>query len=144
MNKLPIHYDTALLNKAFIGFDSLFKEFESKFENLNVTYPPYNVVKYDDNRYALEIAVTGFDPADVSVEIDNRTLVVNASQPETDDTGPQYVFRGLAGRNFTRKWALSEYMEVGEGKIKNGVLTIELTRVVPEALKPRTLKITAE
>jgi molecular chaperone IbpA len=144
MNQI-VRFDTNALNKALLGFDSLFDNFESRFANqINNTYPPYNILKHDDDSYELEIAVTGFAPDEIVVEIDQTQLIVKGQRNREEETEAQYLHRSLATRDFTRSWTLAEHMEVGEGKIKNGVLTIALTRVIPDALKPRQLKITAE
>jgi molecular chaperone IbpA len=144
-NHQLVRFDTNALNRALIGFDSLFDNFEHRFANqINNTYPPYNILKHDENSYELEIAVTGFDKDEITVEIDQNNLVVKGSKKEVDIDPPAYLHRSLATRDFTRSWQLGEHIEVSEGRIKNGVLTIELTRVVPEALKPRQLKLTAE
>lgn len=160
MNQL-VRFDTNALNKALLGFDSLFDNFENRFATqIQQNYPPYNILKHSEDSYEIEIAVTGFSPEEITVEIDQNQLIVKGER-KTDDgklldekeevrrqivrgEGPQYLHRSLATRNFTRSWTLAEHMEVGTGKIKNGILTIALTRVVPEALKPRVLKITAE
>jgi molecular chaperone IbpA len=92
----------------------------------------------------LEVAVTGFAQEEITVEIDQNQLIVKGERNRDEETDTQYIHRGLATRDFTRSWTLAEHMEVGEGRIKNGVLTIELKRVVPEALKPRVLKIKGE
>jgi molecular chaperone IbpA len=140
-----VRFDTSALNRALLGFDSMFDNFEQRFSNqINNTYPPYNILKHSDVSYEIEIAVTGFAPEEITVEIDQNQLVVKGERSRTEDSEAQYLHRGLATRDFTRSWTLAEHMEVGEGKIKNGVLTIALTRLVPEALKPRVLKIKAE
>lgn len=137
-------FDTHALNKALLGFDSLFDTIEHRVTNqINNTYPPYNILKHSEDSYELEIAVTGFATEEITVEIDQNQLIVKGERADTDSTA-QYIHRSLATRDFTRTWTLAEHMEVGAGKIKNGVLTISLTRVVPEALKPRQLKITSE
>ena len=144
-NHQLVRFDTNALNRALLGFDSLFDNFEQRFANqINNTYPPYNVIKHDEDTYEIEVAVTGFSKDEVTVEIDQNQLVVKGQRKEVEMTEPTYLHRGLASRDFTRSWTLAEHMEVKEGKIKNGVLTIELKRVVPEALKPRALKIKAE
>jgi molecular chaperone IbpA len=144
MNQQIVRFDTNALNRALLGFDSLFNDFEGRFANqIKDNYPPYNILKHSEDSYEIEVAVTGFAPEEVTVEIDQNQLVIKG-QRQREDADPQYLHRGLATRDFTRSWTLAEHMEVGEGKIKNGVLTIALTRVVPEALKPRQLKITAE
>lgn len=140
-----VRFDTSALNRALLGFDSMFDNFEQRFASqINNTYPPYNILKHSDDSYEIEIAVTGFAPEEVTVEIDQNQLVVKGMRPHVEDSKTQYLHRGLATRDFTRSWTLAEHMEVGEGKIKNGVLTIALTRLIPEALKPRVLKIKAE
>jgi molecular chaperone IbpA len=144
MNQL-VRYDTNALNRALLGFDNLFDNFEHRFANqINQNYPPYNILKHDDDSYELEIAVTGFEKSEITVEIDQNQLVVKGQRKDAEDVDTTYLHRGLATRDFTRSWTLAEHMEVGEGTIKNGVLTIELKRVVPEALKPRVLKLKAE
>ena len=144
MNQL-VRFDTNALNKALLGFDNLFDNFENRFANqIQQNYPPYNILKHSDDSYEIEIAVTGFAPEEITVEIDQTQLIVKGQRTRAEDSETQYLHRSLATRDFTRTWTLAEHMEVGEGKIKNGVLTIALTRVVPESLKPRQLKITAE
>jgi molecular chaperone IbpA len=144
MNQQIVRFDTNALNRALLGFDTLFNDFEGRFANqIKDNYPPYNILKHTEDSYEIEVAVTGFAPEEVTVEIDQNQLVIKGQRLREVDE-PQYLHRGLATRDFTRSWTLAEHMEVGEGKIKNGVLTIALTRIVPEALKPRQLKITAE
>lgn len=134
------------LNKAFLGFDSLFTDFEQRFANqVNSNYPPYNILKHGKDTYELQVAVTGFSPEEITVEVDQQQLVIKGEKREDDaDTEVQYIHRGLASRNFTRVLPLAEHIEVGDAKIKNGVLYVALNRVVPEALKPRVLKIKSE
>ena len=144
MNQL-VRFDTNTLNRALLGFDNLFDNFEQRFANqIQQNYPPYNILKNTDDSYELEIAVTGFTPEEITVEVDQNQLIVKGQKVEVDTPEPIFLHRGLASRNFTRSWTLAEHMVVGEGRIKNGVLTIELTRVVPEALKPRVLQLKAE
>ena len=138
-------FDTNALNRALVGFDTMFEDFEHRFANqLKDNYPPYNIVKHDEDTYEIEIAVTGFAKDEVIVEIDQNQLVVKGIRDKSNDVTAEFLHRGLALRDFTRSWTLAEHMEVGEGTIKNGVLTIELKRIVPEALKPRVLKIKGE
>lgn len=146
-NHQLVRFDTNSLNRTLLGFDTLFNDLEGRFANqINNAYPPYNILKHDENTYEIEIAVTGFAPDEITVEVDNNQLIVKGQRVDSEEvqTGPSYLHRGLASRDFTRSWTLAEHMEVGEGKIKNGVLTVILNRVVPDALKPRTVKITAE
>jgi len=144
-NHQLVRFDTNALNRALLGFDNLFDNFEQRFANqIQQNYPPYNILKHDEDTYEIEIAVTGFTPEEVTVEIDQNQLIVKGERKRDEDAEPQYLHRGLATRDFTRSWTLAEHMVVGEGRIKNGVLTVSLTREVPEALKPRVLKLKAE
>lgn len=137
-----VRFDTNALNRALLGFDTLFNDFERRFQNqINNNYPPYNIIKTGENSYELEIAVTGFEKEEVSVEIDQTQLIVRGERNRQDQDETVYLHHGLANRDFTRTWPLAEHIEVGEAKIKNGVLRIRLQRVIPEALKPRTIKI---
>ena len=140
-----VRFDTAALNRALVGFDQMFYDFEHRFATqLNNNYPPYNVLKYDENSYEIQIAVSGFEPDEISVEVDQSQLIVKGEHVDIQTETTEWLHRGLAARNFTRSWTLAEYMEVGEGRIKNGVLYITLRRIIPEALKPRKLKIKAD
>jgi molecular chaperone IbpA len=134
----------ANLNRALIGFDTLFENFENRFANqINSNYPPYNILKQGEDRYEIQIAVTGFSPDEISVQIDQDQLIIKGQSTNNDDA-TTYLHRGLAQRDFTRVFALAEHIEVGEASIKNGVLKIAITRIVPESLKPRVLKIKSE
>jgi molecular chaperone IbpA len=146
MTQQLTRFDTNSLNRALIGFDKFFDTFETRFANqINSTYPPYNIVKHDEDSYELQIAVTGFDKDEISVEIDQQNLIVRGTHSQSQsDEDPIFLVRGLATRNFTRMWQLGEHMEVNEGRIKNGILSIGLKRIIPESFKPRLLKITAE
>jgi molecular chaperone IbpA len=140
-----VRFDTNALNRALLGFDTMFNDFENRFATqLKDNYPPYNIVKHNDDSYKLEIAITGFTKDEITVEIDQNQLIVKGERDKNSDVNSEFLHRGLALRDFTRSWTLAEHMEVGEGIIKNGVLTIELKRIVPDALKPRVLKIKAE
>ena len=145
MNHQLVRFDTNALNRALLGFDTLFNDVEQRFANqINNNYPPYNVLKHDADTYEIEIAVTGFNKEDITVEVDQNQLIVRASQLSEVDSETEYLHRGLAKRAFERSWTLAEHMIVGEGKIKNGVLTIELKREVPEYLKPRKITLKEE
>jgi len=141
MNQI-VHFDTNALNRAFIGLDALLAPFERRFANqINNNYPPHNVIKIDEENYEIHLAVTGFEPKDISVELDQNILVVRAEREDSTYTEEQYVYRGLAARNFTWGRMLPEHFEVGDAQIKNGVLKIALKHVIPEALKPRQIKV---
>lgn len=138
-----MRFDTNSLNKALLGFDSLFNDFENRFANqINNSYPPYNIVKHSDSLYELHIAITGFAKDEVSVEVDQDQLVIRGQKgTSTDIADTQYLHRGLAFRDFERKFTLAEHMEVVRAESKNGLLSIHLERKIPEALLPRKIEV---
>ena len=134
-------FDTTALNRALIGFDQLFDNVERRFANqVQNNYPPYNVIKHDDNTFEIEVAVAGFNKEDITVQVDQDQLIIKGQQPQTS-TEVQYMHRGLAARDFERTWTLADHMEVRGAELTNGILSVKLTRIVPEALKPRLIAI---
>jgi molecular chaperone IbpA len=134
-------FDTQSLNRALIGFDQLFNNVERRFANqVQNNYPPYNVLKHDDNHFEIEIAVAGFEKEDIKIEVDQDQLIIKGQRLKDDDSD-KYLHRGLAARDFERSWTLAEYMEVGDAELTNGILRVKLTRIVPDALKPRLIAI---
>jgi len=127
--------------------DPFFIGFNRELERLNAVhnlatrqaYPPYDILKLDEDTYKLSLAVAGFSKSDIDVSIDNGTLIVKGEITEVVDA--EVVHKGIAGRKFTRTFALGEYMEVSNAELKDGMLTINIVRVVPEDKKPKTIKI---
>jgi molecular chaperone IbpA len=140
MNALT-RFDTAALNRALIGFDSLFNDAERRFANqIQTNYPPYNVLKHDDDHFEIEVAVAGFDREDISIEVDQNHLTIKGERLKDDDAS-KYLHRGLAARDFERSFTLADHIIVGDAELTNGILRVKLTREVPEALKPRLIAI---
>lgn len=140
MNQLT-RFDTQALNRALVGFDRIFDNFESRFANqISNNYPPYNIVKTGEHTYSIEIAVAGFSKDEVSVEIDQDQLIVRGQKSE-QEVSAEYLHRGLAYRDFERRYTLAEHMEVVKAETKNGLLMIEIERKVPEALLPRKIEV---
>jgi molecular chaperone IbpA len=143
MNALTRFDTTALqqLNRALVGFDKLFADRAYS----NQTYPPYNIIKRGEDNYEIEIAVAGFQLSEIDVEVDNNQLIIrgNKHEDETVET-VEYLHRGLATRSFERSLTLAEHMQVGNAGIKDGVLRVAITRIVPEALKPRKITVLGE
>jgi len=140
MNALS-RIDTQSLNRALIGFDRLFTDVERRFANqVQTNYPPYNILKHDDDLFEIEIAVAGFDKEDISIEVDQNQLTIKGQRIKEEDVS-MYLHRGLAARDFERSFTLAEHMEVGDAELTNGILRVKLTRIVPEALKPRLIAI---
>jgi molecular chaperone IbpA len=128
----------AHLNRALVGFDRILNDrfFQG---NQNGNYPPYNIVKYNDADYGIEIAVAGFSKEEITVEVDQDQLTVTGKK--SADESKEYLHRGLAARDFEQTWTLAEYMNVTGAEVKDGMLKISIERIVPEALKPRTIEI---
>lgn len=130
------------LSRALIGFDQMFDQMERRYANsVNNNYPPHNIIRLGDNEYAIQIAVTGFDKAEISVTVENNTLVVKGESMTTDYAPEQYLHRGLATRDFIKEFPLAEHIEVLGAETKNGMLIINLVRNVPESAKPKVIDI---
>ena len=140
MNQQIVRFDTDTLNRALIGFDTMFNNMERRFANqITNNYPPHNVIKIDDNNYEIQVAVTGFSKDEVTVEVDQNVLIVTGGRDVEEEK--QFLYRGLAQRNFVKHFPLAEHMEVLGAEQKNGVLTVKIERIVPESLKPRKIDI---
>jgi len=127
----------AQLSKALVGFDRYF----TAPHHQNGNYPPHNIVKYSDTHYGIEVAVAGFSKEEITVEVDQDQLTVKGCKLNQADSRFEYLHRGLAARDFEQTFTLAEYMEVRGAKVENGMLQIDIQRLVPEALKPRQIEI---
>lgn len=131
--------DLANLSRALVGFDRYF----NAPHHQNGNYPPHNIVKYSDDTYAIEVAVAGFTKEEVTVEVDQDQLTIRGikNRPNESTGQIEYLHRGLAARDFEQTFTLAEYMEVRGAKVADGMLQIDIQRVVPEALKPRQIEV---
>jgi molecular chaperone IbpA len=127
----------AQLSKALVGFDRYF----TAPHHQNGNYPPHNIVKYSDSAYGIEVAVAGFSKEEVTVEVDQDQLTIRGVKNRTDDGTVEYLHRGLAARDFEQTFTLAEYMIVSGAKVDNGMLQIDIQRIIPEALKPRQIEV---
>jgi molecular chaperone IbpA len=125
----------------FIGFNDMFDRLHS-VHNIatNQSYPPYDVAQIDEDEYIITLAVAGFSKDDISVQVDNGTLVIKGER-DIEDVPKNVVHKGIAARKFTRTFALGEYMEVSGADLENGLLNIHVERIIPEEKKPKTIKI---
>jgi molecular chaperone IbpA len=130
----------AQLNRALIGFDRIFNDLEQRHLSSPNNYPPYNIIKHDNEQFEIEVAVAGFDREDIAIEVDQNQLIIKGRRLKDDDPD-KYLYRGLAARDFDRVFTLADYIEVGEAELTNGILRVKLTRVIPDTLKPRTIAI---
>jgi molecular chaperone IbpA len=129
----------AQLNRALVGFDRIFND--RFFEGRNNNYPPYNIVKYNDTEYGIEVAVAGFAKEEISVAVDQDQLTITGKNMITESEQKEYLHRGLAARDFEQTFTLAEFMNVVGAEIKDGMLKVRIERIIPEALKPRTIEI---
>jgi molecular chaperone IbpA len=124
----------------FIGFNREMERLSNvQLASRQTSYPPYDLIKLDDDSYKLSLAVAGFSKNDIDVSVDNGTLVVKGELPELTEV--EIVHKGIAGRKFTRTFALGEYMEVISASMEDGMLNIDIERIIPEEKKPKTIKI---
>lgn len=135
MNNLT-RFDT--LNRALIGFDTMFDTLERRFANsVSTNYPPHNVRRTAENQYEIQMAVTGFDKEEISVTLEDDVLKIKGeSKTPNESTDIVYIHRGLATRDFAKEFPLAEHIEVVGAEIKTGLLTVKLVRNVPEPAKP--------
>lgn len=132
--------ELAPLYRSAIGFDRLFNLLESGQNQTNGGYPPYNVELVDDNHYRIAIAVAGFAEKDLDITTQDNLLIVRGSLTG-EPTQRTYLYQGIAERNFERKFQLAEHVKIKGANLVNGLLYIDLERVVPENLKPRRIEI---
>ena len=122
-----------------VGFDDIFDQLSSLSQYEIPNYPPYNIKKVGKDKYQLDMALAGFSKDDVKVEIKENILTVSASSSDKEDDS--FVHKGIAKRAFKRQWTLAEHLEVGDAKLKDGVLTVDMKLNLPEEKKPRTIKV---
>jgi molecular chaperone IbpA len=123
----------------FIGFNRELNRLNTAHKTNSQSYPPYDLLKLDEDTYQISLAVAGFSKADIDVSVDNGTLVIKGEIAEVTDA--EVVHKGIAGRKFVRSFALGEYMEVTGAEMKDGMLHINVDRIVPEEKKPKSIKV---
>ena len=123
----------------FIGFNRDLARLNNAHRINSQSYPPYDILKLDEDTYRISLAIAGFTKEDIDVSIDNGTLNIKGEIVEVVDA--EVVHKGIAGRKFIRSFALGEYMEVTGADMKDGMLHINVERIVPEEKKPKSIKI---
>ena len=133
------------LRPVTVGFDNVFDHFERMFDNdtlmtPSVNYPPYNIVKTGDFTYNIEVALAGFSKKDIEVNYADNTLTIKSiHEKEEDKEG--VLHKGISKRHFTRSFTIAEDVEVKGAELKDGLLQVELEKIIPESKKPRTIDI---
>ena len=136
--------DFTPLYRSAVGFDRLARQLESATRTSQENgWPPYNIETTGENEYRIEIAVAGFKPDELTIEAKENQLTVTGRKTANDDAAAQktYLHRGLAERDFERRFQLADYVVVSGASLDNGLLAISLKRELPEALKPRRIEI---
>lgn len=135
--------DLTPLYRSSIGFDRMARLLDSAMRSDNNSaggYPPYNIEVVGENRYAITLAVAGFDDNELEIEVESGVLKVQGKKAE-DNEQREYLHKGIAFRGFERKFNLADHVEVTGAALKNGLLTIGLEKVVPDAMKPKKIEI---
>lgn len=134
------NFDLSPLYRSSIGFDRLFNLLESNQNQSNGGYPPYNVELVAENHYRITIAVAGFAQNELDITAHDNMLIVRGAHPE-EQSERKYLYQGIAERNFERKFQLADHIVVRDARLENGLLYIDLERIVPEEMKPRRIEI---
>lgn len=133
--------DLTPLYRTSVGFDRLASLLDNAFRADSVTsgYPPYNIEMLDENRYAITLAVAGFDRSEIDISVEQGVLSVRGRK--ADEQERKYLHQGIANRAFERKFSLADHVEVTGADLSNGLLTVSLVKEIPEAMKPRKIEI---
>ncbi|WP_088346097.1 MULTISPECIES: Hsp20 family protein [Rhodomicrobium] len=134
-------FDLTPLYRQSIGFEHLANLIEQMASSEGDSgFPPYNIERLGENEYRITLAVAGFSTEDLNIEVKEGTLSVRGEK-QADTGNREYLHRGIAARNFERRFRLADYVEVGSATLEHGFLHVDLKREIPEAMKPRTIAI---
>jgi molecular chaperone IbpA len=137
-------FDLAPLYRSTVGFDRLFSLLDqvSGFEGTTPGYPPYNIERTGENDYRITVAVAGFSEPELSLVAKENTLTIRGEkQAKTEESKGETLYQGIAARAFERVFQLADHVEVKGAQLENGLLHVDLVREVPEAMKPRQIRI---
>lgn len=132
------------LNRSMIGADSYIRELTKVLESNNTrqNFPPYNIIRLGEDAYTIEVALAGYTSKDVNITLDNNVLYIRGGALKRPNVlAGDYIHTGIASRSFERVFQLAEHVEVGEASFENGILQIQLSRVIPESMKPKNIPI---
>lgn len=134
--------DLTPLYRSTVGFDRVANLLDSALRTNQGSsgYPPYNIEMTGENEYSITVAVAGFTQEELDIQVENGTLTV-AGKKAKDEANKQFLYQGIATRSFERKFNLADYVRVDGADLKNGLLVINLTKEIPEAMKPRKINI---
>jgi molecular chaperone IbpA len=133
-------FDFSPLFRSTVGFDRMFDMLD-QVADTSQGYPPYNIERTDESKYRISVAVAGFGEKDLNVEVRDGVLSVTGKREDAEKQS--YLHHGIAGRAFERRFQLAEHVEVRGARLENGLLHVDLERIVPEEKKPRRIAINA-
>lgn len=136
-------FDFAPFRRSTVGFDRLFDMLESSTASSNGdNYPPFDLIKLGDNQFRIELAVAGFKPNEIDITAQQNVLIVTGEKKnEREENRSDYLYRGVANRSFERRFALADHIQVRDADMADGLLSIDLVREIPEAMKPREINV---
>jgi molecular chaperone IbpA len=135
------NFDFSPYRRSTVGFDRLFDFLENARAEQTDNYPPYDIEKVSDDRYRITLAVAGFKPGDIDITARQNLLVVSGRKAENRNKDGNYVHMGIATRAFERRFELADFVRADGADLQDGLLTIDLVREIPEAMKPRKIEI---
>lgn len=134
-------FDFTPLYRSAIGFDRLAQLLDNgQLLDGQPSYPPYNIELVAEDKYLITMAVAGFDKSELELEVERDTLKITGRKPR-EESGKTYLHRGIAARNFEHRFQLADHVKVVRAAVESGILSIELAREIPEAMKPRKIAI---
>lgn len=136
------NFDFSPLYRTAVGFDRLARMVDAamRYDAAAASYPPYNIEKAGEDDYRITLAVAGFSEADLAIEVKENTLTVTGKRAG-DGNDDNFLYKGIAGRDFVRKFELADHVKVSGASLDRGLLVIDLVREIPEAMKPRAIEI---
>ena len=138
-------FDIPSFDKFFVGYEPMLKRFEEAQTTLAKVipnYPPYNIVKVDENKYVIEMAVAGFGKHNLDLEFQDGSLIISGNSAIGNDEENQYLYKGIADRSFSRKFSLADTVEIKNAELVNGMLKVWLENIIPDSKKPKKIEIT--
>ena len=135
-------FDLSPLFRSTVGFDRMMSLLDASARD-EQAYPPYNIEKVGDDAYRITMAVAGFGEEELNIVAQGNSLVISGKQKRDENKSGEYLYRGIAGRAFERRFQLADHIKVSGAELANGLLHVDLVREVPEAMKPRTIKVNA-
>jgi molecular chaperone IbpA len=138
------NFDFSPLYRSAIGFDRMANILDNlnRAEQNQPTYPPYNIELTGEDKYRITMAVAGFDRSEINIEVNQNHLTVSANKGGEEQTRT-YLHQGIAARSFERRFQLADHVQVQSANYENGLLHVDLQRIIPDAMKPRTIPISS-